>query len=306
MIRGLLISLAAAGLSLGAAQAADFEVPIDLAKGATIDLVIEKSREDVRKGATTRTQSVSRYRQIVTPSAEGFRIKQTLTGMEGGPAGALATDEVAAATDLSYDADEALTPVRVLDWPAAVDRMIGMLKKASPTMPAEGADGARKMFLAMSPEQAASVMLKEQNFLALPQMASLDLGKPISVDEPLANPLGGPPIDSTFTVELRSVDAKGGRAVIHTRQALDPTSAMASMRKTFETMAASAGRPAPTQAEIADLRMERTTTCVYDMDLKTGLTAKADCASKNVVSGGGETATRGERWVITQTLVSQP
>lgn len=306
MIRRFLIGLLACAVSLGAAQATDFEVLIDLSKGATIDLVVEKSREDVRKGEMTRTESIYRYRQIVTPSADGFRIRQTLTGMEGGPAGAVATEEVAAATDLSYDADEALTPVRILEWPAIVDRMLGLLRKASPTMPAEGMDGARKMFLAWSPEQAARVLLKEQNFLALPQLASLDLGDPLTIDEALPNPLGGPPIDSTFTVELLSVDEKTGRAVIRTRQALDPASAMASMRKTFEAMAAGGGAPKPTDAEMADLRMERTTTCIYDMDLKTGLTAKADCAMKSAMSGGGENVTRDERWVITQTLVSRP
>lgn len=305
-----LFGLLVAGLvfSSTAALAQDFEVPFDLPSGTTIDLVIDKSREDIRGGQTTRSGGVFRYRQTLTATDEGYRVRQVMTGMEGVAATREVSDLIAGASDISYDAGEDLAPLRIVDWPATVERITATVAKTSPDTPASALDSTRKLLLSMPPEQAAMVTLKEQYYLSATQFASLALGAPQVADEALPNPLGGPPIASTFTVDLKSIDRKAGLAVVHTRQELDPASTKASMQVAFARMLAGlpAGAPKPADADVAGLDMKRTMDCAYDMDMKTGLTAKADCKMVTVIASGGETATRNERWVITQTLVSKP
>lgn len=307
MMRPGFVSAIALGLSALSTPAAaqDFAVFIDLPKGATMDLVIEKTKGETRDGRTQPPVTATfRYRQTVTPQGDGYRVQQVMTGSVF-PAGHESSGDesrmLAAATEVAYVTDEALAPMSVLDWPATVDRMLNLVGKAEPGGSQTANDQARKMVLDMGPELGAEFLLKEQNLLAMPQMLGIDLGDPVEQQQQVPNPLGGPPIDSTFRVELVSVDKPLARAVIRSTQTLDPKSARRSIEALMATLpVAKAGTPTN------DIHIERTTVCVYDMDMRTGLTAKVACDMKAMFGGDGETIERTERTVVTQTLVSQP
>lgn len=303
-------ALAASALLLAVsapASAEDFAVPIELPKGATIDLMIEKALGETRGGvAGPVAKATFRYRQTVTPQGDGFRVRQVMTDAAF-PAGARPTGAesqvLAAASDISYLADESLAPVALLDWEATIDRMMAVIAKADPEAPREALDATRKMFAGMGPDLGAEVLLKEQNVLAATQMRGLDKGEPLEQAQQVPNPLGGPPIDSIYRVELVGLDETAGRATIRSTQTLDPVSAGRSMKAAMERMMKQMGK---SDAAPSDFHMDRSLVCAYDMDLKTGLTARVECDMKASFTAAGETGGRTERTVITQTLVSQP
>lgn len=308
-VRFTLAATAAASLLALSAPvtAQDFAAPIDLPKGATIDLVIEKTKTEIREGKAQPTAGGTfRYRQTLTPDGDGYRVRQVMTDssfMGGAKPSGQESQMLAAASEVSYRADESLAPVEMLDWPATVERLFGLIGKVDPDSSPDAMAQARKMFVDMGPALAAQVVLRQQNILAMPQALPMDLGEPIEEVQQVPNPLGGSPIDSVFRVELVSVDKAASRAVVRSTQTLDPASANRSMRLMMDELTK---RGTAKSSTVPDFRMERTIVCTYDMDTGSGLTAKADCLMKATFAGGGETAERTERDVITQTLVSQP
>lgn len=298
---------AAAILFLSApASAQEFNVPIDLPKGAVIDITIQTTKTEVRAGkAPPAATGTFQYRQTLTPKGDGYRVHQVMTGSkfpEGAQPSAQESQMLTAASELTYLADSDLAPAEMIDWPATVDRLMAVIAKASDEESKPALEQTRKMFQGMSPQMAAQVMLKEQTLLAMPQMMALDRSEALEQEQQVPNPLGGPPIDSLFRVELVSIDKAASRAVIRSTQTLDPKSMAQSMQAAMTQMAQAMGAgPAP-----KDFAMDRTMTCTYDMDLKTGLTAKVDCDMKATFTAAGKTGGRNERTVITQTLVSQP
>lgn len=289
------------------ACAEDFAVPIALPSGAIIDLVIEKSQGETRGGKVGPIAGATfRYRQTVTPEGDGYRVRQVMTDAAF-PAGARPdTGEsrlLAAASDLSYLADESLAPVELIDWDATIDRMLAVIAEADPEAPKAALDATRKMFADMGPDLGADVLLKEQNVLAATQTLGLDKGKALEETQQVPNPLGGPPIDSIYRIELVSLDVAAARAKIRSTQILDPASAGRSMKAAMERMMKEMGK---SDTAPSDFHMDRSIVCAYDMDLKTGLTARVECDMKASFTAGGETGGRTERTVITQTLVSQP
>jgi len=287
-------------------SAEGFSVPIELAEGATIDLVVEKTTGEVRDAQGRPAASATfRYRQTLTPEGRGYRVRQVMTGASFPPGVQPSQQEnqiLAAASEISYLTDEALTPVEIVDWPTTIDRILELIAKASPEKFKASMSQVRQLFMSMGPEVAAQVLLKEQSTLAVPQMLGIDQGEMIEERQQVPNPLGGPPIDSLFRVELVSIDQATSRAVIRSTQTLDPASARRSMEAAMGDVVKAGGAKSVPK----DLRMDRTLVCAYAVDLKTGLTAKAACDMKTTTVADGKTGVRTERTVITQTLVSQP
>jgi hypothetical protein len=91
---------------------------------------------------------------------------------------------------------------------------------------------------------------------------------------------------------------------VRSREALDPASANALVRALLARFAeASPNTPPPSEAQLASMKLERTTECRYEMDTGTGLAAKTDCTSTiGAIDEAMKPAIRTDRWVITQTL----
>jgi hypothetical protein len=298
----------ALGLGAAAATAADFETPVTLPPGSQLEVTVAHTRSGTRTREPTTT--TVHYRHEIDPRGEGYVVRLRLMGIDDPPgiseyAKAKRAEVLNAspASNLSYDADKALKPLRVNDWPQVIARAqrvpLGN-DKASRGMAAI----ARRIIGDMSPEQAAGFLLREQQLPAAAQGVLLDLRRPVSEPRRMTSPLGGL-ADGVYTMELESLDKAKNRAVIRISSRMDSASAMRDLESWVRAWEkATPDAPKPTPERIAAIKVERSTECRYEMDLVTGLAVTSDCTETELGPDGdlGQ-FTRAERWVITQAVV---
>jgi len=297
-----------------AAAAATYAAPLDLPRTAHVDMVVVKTREDIRAGKTTRNSGETRYDKTIEAQGDGYRVTLKPTGTKLALSDADAAKAEAAFGDLMtrtivYTTDDSLAPSAIEDWPG----MVAEIRKAMLTLTAGDKDTAKAMdsvitaFGGMSPKQAATVLLKEDGFLTIATNVELELGKPVTYAEMLPNPMGGPPIKSNGALVVQKIDARRGVATLRWTQTLDPDSMRASVSQMIEKMTAGMGAKADSpeaKAVFAKMAFDRSSACDYEVDLKSGLPTKADCEAKIKLTDPttGETGGRNEYWAITQTL----
>lgn len=307
-----LISLACASAAAWTiatpALSADFEVAFDLPTGTVIHIDMDKNAELEKSGQNTKFEMKFRYRQDVVATDEGYIVTQTLTESQVLPPEAQpAAGVLTAAKKIVFQADADMSPIQILqldELVAAVSQAMTQAMRGSMSEDQiKAASGQiQKMYGAMSPEVAANAFLREYALLVAPQMMSLELGKPLGGDMEQPNPFGGPgTVKRTQFYELKSIEKKAGRAVIELRDELDPESLKSIVPSLLARLAPDA--PKPTAEQIASVKIEQKTTCRYEMDVKTGLTAKADCTiSRGAVGEDGQPNRRVEHIVMTQRL----
>ena len=108
-----------------AAAATAYAAPLDLPKTAHVEMVVVKTREDIRAGKTTKNSSETRYDKMIETQGDGYRItlKPTSTKLPAGtPEAAKAEAALAGLMNrtLVYTADGSLAPKAVEDWPGLV------------------------------------------------------------------------------------------------------------------------------------------------------------------------------------------
>ena len=285
------------------AFAADYATILDLPAGSKIDFSVQRTRSG---GAFPRPMTATfHYRQDVEPTRRGYKVRQKMTGAEFPPEvspaeRAAAEQAAAAAADIAYDAGPDLAPLRVEDWKGLVDR----LATAAGARDDRLGEATRRALGRMSPEAAAQALMREQQMAAAMQNTELELGLSLSETQDVPNPLGGPPIASTYSIRLESLDKAAGRAVIATRQLLDPDSASASVKTVVEALAKQARGDAEAKLPPPGFRIERTFDCRSIMDVATGLALSTDCTQTlTTLDEAMQSVTQIDRWLITQTLV---
>ncbi|MFT4252736.1 MAG: hypothetical protein QM608_09645 [Caulobacter sp.] len=305
----LLIALAAA--------AATFSAPLDLPKTAQVEMVVVKSREDVRDGkpgAPVSGKTV--YAKTIEAQGDGYRVTLKPLSTELPKVGS-AQDQAKVQAALAglasrtyvYTADDSLAPVAIEDWPTVVAEMTKAFQAMAGDDPnaAKAMNAAMGLFSRMTPEQAAATMLKEDSLLTVPVNMELEVGKPLAYDDQIASPFGGAPIKAKGAVSVEKIDEARGVGVVRWSRTLDPESTTAMIAKVIETMATQMGPDAQkpeVKAMFAKMKFENTSGCLYEIDLKSGLPLKADCESTTAVTdpSSGQLNGRTERWAITQTL----
>ena len=178
--------------------AADYETPLQLPAGAKIEFTVARGRSGPGTAILAGKTITLHYRQNITPEKTGYRVHQILTGTEV-PAGIDPSSRAAfertmsAVRDYIYETDDALTPVKILNWQSYIDSVV----QATATLLGPGKDikalyAMGKTIQTMTPEQGAASFLEEQNMVAIPQNTALNLKKPSTATSEVRNPLGGP------------------------------------------------------------------------------------------------------------------
>lgn len=297
-----------------AAATAGFAAPLTLPKPAKVEMVVERTRDDLRGGQTKRSTSQTRYEKTIEPRGEGYRVtlKPLETKLPGVPEAAKAEAALGALMNrtIVYAADDGLAPETIEDWPALVadvTKAMAALGAGDPDA-AKGIGAITAMFSGMDARQAASVFLKEDGFLSIPVNVELDPAKPVAYVETIPSPLGGPPVKSIVTLGVEKVDEAKGVAALKWTQALDPESTQATVTQMVEAILKSMGPEAAKSPEIRarfeKMVFDRTSTCDFEVALKTGLPTRTVCESRLKVTdpATGQLNGRTERWVITQAL----
>lgn len=299
------VAVFALALTFTSVSAYAANLPVKLREGAVWTQTSVHSRSDTRNGATRATTVTSVIKTTYRKEGAVGTLRQDFVSFDVEGVG---SEQVKALTDqakLIYPAvievDEALTPTRVRDWDRMRETIFQGVAAQSPDPQAVAA--VKAVYEKMDASQAAS-LFKEQGLVSLGQGTGLSLGETRHYDGEAPNTLGGPPIKTSGSFRLESIDKAGGRAVISWSQALEPTSLSASLAVTMQAMLARLApeKQAQAKTQLAGLTFERLERCKFEVDMATGLAATTDCTVELKSGVQGQLAQRTDHWVITQTL----
>lgn len=158
--------------------------------------------------------------------------------------------------------DEVVSQYRLM-----IDRFSQVMDRKDPS----GAKSANlRAFMArfMNPATVEAFALNEPALFYAASGGAYPLGKPLTYEDSLPNPLGGRPFPSKAQFLLREVDLARNRAVIEWRQTIDPRHATAVLRQTLSAIAERMGRPLPDTLKWPQIRIEDLAS--YQFDTVTG------------------------------------
>ena len=286
---------------------------LTLPNPARVETTIDYAYEQVGGGETERKSSRLRYEKVISAREGGYRVsRRTLefrpTAQAEVPDLVQAIADALPARDLTYLADRNLTPQSVENWSELSARVSNdMVSAASDGHMDSGLVVRMSLWATTSPADAVYYALRSEVELARPIGAVFKAGKSIVTDEPRAFLFDGQDIAGRSVLSLEKVDEARGIAVLSYRRAADPKALKAILDDVFDDIVSEmklAGRGPVDAKKLTAPEFEDTTTCRYEVDLKTGLPTKAECeyTARRTDLEFLQVTTRTERWAITQTL----
>ncbi len=314
----LMMRLATAGLAaLGLATAAaakDYEAQVRPPPGATIRFSLDEDSDGVVKTATFE------MRPVATPTGYHVALKLVSLVLPPGLNDAAHLREVARKamiSDVTFDADRTMKPLRLNLGGDFASRLVTIYEAEShETLPPETRAMVGQIMgplaQGLTPEAGAQSMLEHFQLVADAQGVALDLGKPTTVQVMMPNPLAPTALKVGRVFELKSVDAAAGRASVSMREVIDPNALGTFSREAAGGIGNALGKAtgqkhvgAKTRRAMRGINATVVTACDYQMDLATGLAAKADCKRTSTISfGTAPPQTQVERFAITQVVVT--
>lgn len=271
------------------------DLPVRLADGASWTITAEHSRRAEGMGQAQNWSLTTVKRLTWHAGGKGKPDTLTVTPLSS-VAGADSAPEVATARSLGIPAtlvvDKSLAPREVVNR----DETRAEFRRLVPNAPQDQANLIDSAIKAMIASELAMAS-RGQGF-------GLKLKQPLSSEGSLPNPLGGPAVRAIETAELAGFDGKHGRALIEWRQSVDPESFKASTAAILTSMAKDKVDPAKIEkarAAFSTASLTNETTCLYEIDIQTGLARRGDCVTKSAVSMQGKTQIVSEHWTLSQT-----
>lgn len=285
-------------------------LPLVLPRHARVQMETDYARERRERGRpTSRGGFQARHESLIRAGGDGYRVsRRTLAFREASTDAASntvqAAMEAAAACDLSYVADHSLGPKSVENWQGGVSSAIAA--KLALAAKAQGLQDSAltvptTLWATTSAVDAVHIVLTGEQRLATPIGAVFEDGKAIRTTEPGAFVYAGHAITGRSVLSLERVDEARGVAVLNYRREAETASTQAAIDEVvWEITLAQALEP----EERAALQFEDTMVCRYEVNLKTGLTTKAECerTTRETDFPWYELIITTERWSITQTL----
>lgn len=288
--------------ALSAMSAAAEPLPVRIADGAAWTMTVEHARDGIRAGKRE-AWSVTTITKLVWAKGRKDAGRLTVTPISTVP-GPGSPAEMSAAAKLEvpivFEVDDSMTPLRIVNLPEVRKAFEAMTE----AMGAPATGPARDVIANLTDASINAMAAQDLMRFALAQGSDLEPGKEVTYEEDLPNPLGGPPIRSTGAVRLEERDEAAGRAIILWRQAFDPGSAAASMQVWLDRILKNVPpeKMAEARGALATAKLERNDSCRYEVDLSTGLVARAECKAGIVAGAASQVSHRNDTWVITQTL----
>lgn len=298
-------AIAACALAmLAPAVSAATELPVVLSDGASWTQTVVKTRTDERDGAVKSATVTTVLKATFHQAGDGpATLAQDFISIGSDDAPAADLEQAQTLAKIVFPAvvevDEALTPVRVVDWDALRARVVSVVGAQGGEQ--KTAEIFRSMFDKLD-DQTAAGLFKELGLISLGQGTALNLDEPRSYEDQVPNILGGPPIKTHGVFTLESYDKAAGEAVVTWEQTLDQASATSSIRATIDALIQRAApeRRAEAAAALKDLTFDRTDVCRYSIDVATGLSSQTLCTMTVTSGAPGKTAKRVDHWSITQ------
>jgi hypothetical protein len=301
-MRATLLILA---LAFGPRTAEALDLPVTLNDGAIWIQTSVHSRTDTRKGIIHPMTATSVIKTTYRKDSGANTLRQDFVSFSVDGVGGEQLKALADQAKLIYPAvievDDALRPSRVREWDKMRETIFETVATQVPDARAVAA--VRANYDKMDASQAAA-LFNEQSLVSLGQGTGLELGDTRRYEGETPNSLGGPPIKTSGSFRLESIDKAKGHAFIVWSQLPDPASLSASLKVSVDALIARAApeRQSEAKAQLANLVFERQESCRFEVDLPTGLAVTTDCTVNLKTGLQGQITERSDRWVITQTL----
>lgn len=292
----LLVALAATARSEGAARSIPFIAKV----GDTAKVTINHTRT-TRSDYDDKTMSVKIVYQaeVVGEMKEGFKLTwhpRSLTARGQTVDTTTEHAEIDQDIALEFQTDTAGSPESLLNHKAVIEN--GM-RAAEQSVAGKGEDAlktVRTAFERLTPKTAAGMFGKHAAMIAFFQGFTLEVGKPKTYRDQLANPFGAGFIETEASITLTSVDDANNLAAFEWQQKADPESFKKVMAEMLTSLASS--KPVDRKAIDAmslDIRYRATAKVRLSDGWVSALTYETDAA----VNDGKQETKRYDRYEIT-------
>ncbi|MDC7675912.1 hypothetical protein [Asticcacaulis machinosus] len=274
------------------------------AETGTIIQDLKITKIETRGTVTKQTSMKARYRQSYSYEDTAFRIKKSLIDFEltdadgtvynaktpKSPETEILQMVIGGFSDVTYIADDSLSPQRIEDWDGVRATSKAILVKAAEISgvangPAQAGAIADQLYGKLTPEQAADLFLKVDKQITLPHMMGLELNKPLRAESQIQSPVGGPPLDAVEVVTLTEWDDAKQTARLSYDYSPTPESFTKFITEFMPVFLKNAGASDNVIAEFNSFLKEGKTSdlfvnnthCDYEMDIATGLVRHGKC-----------------------------
>lgn len=284
------------------------ELPLRVSAGDRFVVTTEKSRVLSQGGVEGRSPVVvSTFDgEYVEKLSNGYRLRWTLreAKVKDAPGGANAQDlslmlqGLFAGIAIEVETDERGLPLKVLDMPGTLDRIIVALQKirGNDEKTAKAVGYVRTLFEKMDERTAALTLFREAVAVSMFQHTALAIGETQSKPAEVANPLGGPNVTLQQSLALQQVDKETGVARFRFTSRLDPASLEASVKAAIDKMIAGLDDPhkrdEAAQAMLAQMRTEKTVTADATVTIEDGWLRTLDMSEEMAITTPQERRTR--------------
>lgn len=292
------------------------ELLLSIGEKGTVYHQIKTTKTETRDGPAKVTSMDADYRNDFALGDGGYVVKKTLTRTSITlPDGQVIDSKSTAAeavmtrsligsfSELTFIADDSLTPVRLENWPALRDRskatILSLIKASDEKISADFEQSFVKIYDnvigRMSSEQAADLYLKADSFMAIAHNIGLERSKPVMTESTIIVPLGNYPLGMRSTLTLTEWKPEANSARLSYNVGPTPEALKAFFTEFIPRFLKEAGAPENVLKEIeTSLRndpkssFDMSTHCDYDVAIDTGLVRKGSCRQTSIFHMLGE------------------
>ncbi|BBF79533.1 hypothetical protein [Asticcacaulis excentricus] len=306
------------------------ELPLAIGEKGTVYQQVKTTKTETRDGSAKVTSMDAGYRNDFALGDDGYVVKKTLTrttitlpdgqiidGKSTAPEAVMMRSLIGSFSELTFVADDSLTPVRLQDWPALRDRsktaVLSLIKASGEKTPTDFeqtfANMYDNLFGRMSSEQAADLYLKADSFMAIAHNIGLERNKPVMTESTVIVPLGNYPLGMRSTLKLTEWKPEANSARLSYDVGPTPEALKAFLTEFMPRFLKEAGAPENVLNEIeASLKndprsnFDMSTHCDYDVAIDTGLVRKGSCTQTNSFHMMGEKFGKVETYEFSETF----
>ncbi|WP_140986842.1 hypothetical protein [Asticcacaulis tiandongensis] len=316
-------------LAIGTAHAAELpdprsssyrELPLMLDETGTIysKLTISRTKQTGDQQTSHSFETHARYDFEWDDEAEAFRVvKSTLPLKSSNTSLSQAPVDLSDMTtvfktlaQISYQADESLSPVEIRNWPELKEDLKRIFRSVSLPEGTTNDFMFNQLYGGMDAQTAAPYLLEAELFAAIPHNLGLEIGKPLIDDTPLMVPMGNFPLDAQVRLTLTSWDEASNTAKVHYLFAPKPEALDHFIRVHLPATLKAANAPPDVLKMIEDAvkakgagdLFESKTECHYDMAIDTGLIRKGECTKHTRINLLDSMTAQTDKWTFSESF----
>ncbi|ADU13549.1 hypothetical protein [Asticcacaulis excentricus] len=306
------------------------ELLLDIGEKGTVYHQIETIKTETRDGAAKVTRTDAGYRNDFTLGDDGYVVKKTLTrtsitmpdgqvidSKSTAPEAVMVRSLIGSFSELTFIADDSLTPVRLENWPELRERskatVLSLIRASGEKTSTDFEQSFAKIYDnligRMSSEQAADLYLKADSFMAIAHNVGLERNKPVITESTVIVPLGNYPLAMRSALTLTEWKPEANSARLSYDVGPTPEGMKAFLTEFMPRFLKEAGAPENVLKEIdTSLKndpkssFDMSTHCDYDVAIDNGLVRKGGCRQTSTFHLLGEQFSKVETYEFSESF----